>query len=47
LLGDTPLDAVPVDLGTHTVLVKSAAGGQRQLPVKVTTKPLDLNVEFH
>ena len=46
LLGDAPLDAVPVDLGTHTVVVKRAAGGERQLPVTVTVKPLDLTVDF-
>ena len=46
LLGDTPLDAVPVDLGTHTVVVKRAAGGERRFPVKITIKPLDLNVEY-
>jgi hypothetical protein len=46
LLGDTPLDAAPIDLGTHTVVVKRATGGERQIPVTITVKPLDLNVEF-
>jgi hypothetical protein len=40
LLGDAPLDAVPVDLGTHALVVKYASGEQRQQSVRVTAKPL-------
>jgi hypothetical protein len=39
LVGDTPVD-VPVDLGTHALVVKYAGGDQRQRSVTVTTRPL-------
>lgn len=39
LVGDTPVD-IPVDLGTHALVVKHANGEQRQQSVTVTAKPL-------
>ncbi len=44
LLGDTPLEAVPVDLGTHALIVKYASGEQRQRSVTVTAKPLTIQM---
>jgi PEGA domain-containing protein len=44
LLGDTPLEAVPVDLGTHALVVKYASGEQRQRSVTVTAKPLTIEM---
>lgn len=46
LLGDTPLQAVAIDLGAHAVVVKRAGGGQRQINVTVTVKPVNLDVKF-
>jgi len=45
-IGDTPVNEAPVALGTHEIVVRRAAGGERRFNVKVTTKPLTLNVEF-
>ncbi|MBI3490684.1 MAG: PEGA domain-containing protein [Acidobacteria bacterium] len=44
LLGDTPLGAVPIDLGTHAVVLKRADGETRELSVTVTTKPVVLDM---
>jgi hypothetical protein len=43
LLGDAPVEA-PVDLGTHSLVVKYATGEQRQQSVTVTAKPLALEM---
>jgi len=43
LVGDTPVD-VPVDLGTHALVVKHADGEQRQRSVTVTAKPLAIEM---
>ena len=43
-VGDTPYQG-RLGLGTHTVTVKSA-GAERQLTVKATSKPLQLEVDF-
>lgn len=45
-VGPTPLTAVPVELGTRGIVVKNADGVERQLTVTVTTKPVNLSVEF-
>ena len=44
--GDTPLAAVPIDLGTHQVVVRSASGAERRFTVTITVKPFALNVDF-
>jgi hypothetical protein len=44
-VGRTPLVDLPVEIGTHDVRLKSAAG-ERRLTALVTVKPLDLNVDF-
>jgi hypothetical protein len=43
-VGDTPYEGT-VDLGTHTVTVRSA-GAARQLTVAATSKPVQLEVDF-
>jgi PEGA domain len=45
-VGETPLNARPVDLGTHEIIVRRAAGDDRRFTVTVTVKPLTLNVDF-
>ena len=45
-VGETPLNAVPVELGTHEIVVKRAAGGERRFTVAVTVSPFTLNVDF-
>ena len=44
--GGTPLAAVPIDLGTHQIVVRSASGAERRFTVTITVKPLTLNVDF-
>jgi hypothetical protein len=45
-LGETPLNAAPVALGVHEILVKRAAGGERRFTVTIGAKPFALNVTF-
>ena len=45
-VGETPLNAASVQLGTHDILVKRAAGGERRFTVTIGVKPSMLNVEF-
>jgi hypothetical protein len=45
LVGGTPLRGHRVDLGTHTVVVRTA-GGQRQINIDATSKPIQLEVDF-
>jgi hypothetical protein len=45
-LGDTPLTAVPVAIGTHDLLVRRAAGGERKLTITVTANPFALHIDF-
>ena len=44
--GDTPLNAAPVPLGSHEVVVKRATGGERRFTVTIGVKPFTLNVDF-
>jgi hypothetical protein len=44
--GETPLNALPVALGTHEIVVKRTAGGERRFTVAVTVNPFMLNVDF-
>ena len=44
--GETPLNGVTVTLGTHEVVVKRAAGGERRFTVIIGVSPFTLNVEF-
>ena len=45
-VGDTPLNAAAVPLGTHDVLVKRASGGERRFTITVGVKPFTLNADF-
>ena len=45
-IGDAPVNAMPVSLGTHEIVVRRASGGERRLTVTVTVNPLTLNVDF-
>ena len=45
-LGETPLNSVPVALGTHDLLVRRAAGGERRLTITVTANPFALHIDF-
>jgi hypothetical protein len=44
-VGETPLSAFKIDLGTHSVLVRSPTG-ERQITVTATSKPVQLDVDF-
>jgi hypothetical protein len=45
-VGETPLNAAPVPLGTHDVLVKRASGTERRYTITVGVKPFTLNADF-
>jgi hypothetical protein len=45
VVGGTPLKGHRIPLGTHTVVVR-AAGGERQISVEATSKPVQLEIYF-
>jgi hypothetical protein len=45
-VGDAPLNALAVPLGTHEIVVKRASGGERRFTVTIGVKPFTLNAEF-
>jgi hypothetical protein len=45
-LGNTPMNAMPVPIGVHEIVVKRAAGGERRFNVTIGAKPFTLNVDF-
>jgi archaellum component FlaG (FlaF/FlaG flagellin family) len=45
-VGETGLNGLPVALGTHEIVVKRTAGGERRFTVTVTVKPFVLHVDF-
>ena len=45
-VGETPLSALPVELGSHDIVVKRAAGGERRSTVTITVRPFTLDVDF-
>jgi PEGA domain-containing protein len=45
-VGDTPLSALPVPLGTHDLVVKRVTGGERRFPITIGANPFSLHVEF-
>jgi hypothetical protein len=45
-VGETPLAGVPVQLGTHDILVKSTTGSERRYTVTIGVNPHTLTVEF-
>jgi hypothetical protein len=44
-IGRTPLVKHRIDLGTHTVTVRSSSA-EREFPVDATMKPIQLDVDF-
>jgi hypothetical protein len=45
-VGETGLNGLPVALGSHEIVVKRAAVGERRFTVTVTVKPFVLHVDF-
>lgn len=45
-VGSTPLSNRRVNLGTHTITVRNAAGQERQVTVTATSKPVQIEVDF-
>jgi hypothetical protein len=45
-VGDAPVYRWPVALGSHDIVIKRAAGGDRQVTATITVKPYTLNVDF-
>jgi len=45
-IGDTPMSGAPVPLGTHELVVRRAAGGERRYTVTIGAAPFTLNVDF-
>jgi hypothetical protein len=45
-LGDAPLTDVPIDLGTHEVVLKHPEHGERHVTVRATTAPVHINVDM-
>jgi hypothetical protein len=45
-VGETPLNAFSVPLGSHEIVVKRAAGGDRRITATVTVNPYTLHVDF-
>jgi PEGA domain-containing protein len=46
-VGDTPLAGAPVDLGTHELLVRRVAGGDRRMTIRATVQPVSIVVDFN
>lgn len=45
-IGETPLNAVPAQLGTHDLVVRRAAGGERRFTITISANPFTLHVDF-
>jgi len=45
-IGDVPLNGVGVPLGTHEIVVRRAAGGERRFTVSIGVVPYQLHVDF-
>jgi hypothetical protein len=45
-VGETPLNALPVPLGSHDLVVKRVAGGERRFPITIGANPFTLHVDF-
>jgi hypothetical protein len=45
-IGSVPLTEFPIELGTHEIVVRRSAGGERRFTVTVTVRPLTLDVDF-
>jgi archaellum component FlaG (FlaF/FlaG flagellin family) len=45
-VGEAPVNAWPVELGSHEIVVKRTVGGERRFTVTMTVNPFMLNVDF-
>ena len=45
-IGDTPLNAAPIAIGTHNLTVRRASGGEKRAAITVTVKPFTITVTF-
>jgi hypothetical protein len=45
-VGETPLNGVAVALGSHELVVKRQAGGERRYTVTIGANPFTLHVDF-
>lgn len=45
-IGETPLGAAPIDLGTHELLVRRLSGGERRMTIRATVQPVSIAVDF-
>lgn len=45
-VGETPQNDHPAELGSHEIVVRRAAGGERRFTVTITVRPFTLNVDF-
>ncbi|HJZ72711.1 MAG TPA: PEGA domain-containing protein [Vicinamibacterales bacterium] len=45
-VGETPLSGAAVPLGTHEIVVRRAAGGERRFTVSIGVAPYQLHVDF-
>src|SRR5437763_14649593 len=45
VVGGTPLKGHRISLGTHSIVVR-AAGGERQMSVEATSKPVQISIDF-
>ena len=45
-VGETPLNGLSVSLGSHDLVVRRAAGGERRFSATVTVNPFTLHVDF-
>jgi hypothetical protein len=45
-IAETPLSGAPISLGTHELVVKRQAGGERRYTVTIGANPFTLNVDF-
>jgi hypothetical protein len=45
-LGETPLNGAPIALGTHELVVRRMAGGERRYTVTIGANPFTLHVDF-
>lgn len=45
-VGETGVNGLPVALGSHEIVVRRTAGGERRFNVTITVKPFTLDVDF-
>lgn len=45
-VGSTPLARAAINIGTRTIVVKNGAGDERRFTMTVTTKPVQIDVDF-